>query len=150
MNFQKCAATLYEHWALREILIFPEHSPHSRSSIFVSRVGRLVPLLLILYSYTSYRNRFVQLFRTPEPVFLRRSFKESESIPGLHKRLQIRAQASFHRIDSVWELITSWILGRGDPRTKSIPAIKINILWDIADSILYLVLTQFQESIFLP
>jgi hypothetical protein len=37
-----------------------------------------------------------------------------------------------------------------DPRTKSIPALKMNILWDISNSIPYLVPTQFQEYIFLP
>jgi hypothetical protein len=36
--------------------------------------------------------------------------------------------------------------GGEDPRTKSIPALKINILWDMADSIPYLALTQFQQS----
>jgi hypothetical protein len=43
---------------------------------------------------------------------------------------------------------TIWQLSAGDE--KSIPALKINILWDIADSIQHLVPTQFQESIFTP
>jgi hypothetical protein len=45
---------------------------------------------------------------------------------------------------------TLWQLLEGDE--KSIPAIKIYILWDMADSIPYLVPspTQFQESISLP
>jgi hypothetical protein len=33
---------------------------------------------------------------------------------------------------------------------KSIPALKINILWSMSDSIPHLVPTTFQESIFLP
>ncbi len=35
-------------------------------------------------------------------------------------------------------------------RTKLIPPLKIYILWDMADSIPYLVPSQFQESIFSP
>jgi hypothetical protein len=46
--------------------------------------------------------------------------------------------------------IDSWEGGREDPRTKLIPALKNNILWDMADLIPYLVPTQFQESIFPP
>jgi hypothetical protein len=58
---------------------------------------------------------------------------------GLLKRL---------RINSVVELI----LGRGEggSENESIPALKIYILWDMADSIPYLAPTQFQESIFPP
>ncbi len=41
-----------------------------------------------------------------------------------------------------------WQLLAGDE--KSIPALKINILWAMYDSISYLVPTHFQESIFLP
>ncbi len=43
---------------------------------------------------------------------------------------------------------TIWQLSAGDE--KLIPALKIKILWDMADSIPYLVPTQFQESIFPP
>jgi hypothetical protein len=53
------------------------------------------------------------------------------------------------RIKFVGELI----LGRGEgenPRRKLIPALKINSLWDMADSIPYLVPSQFQECIFPP
>ncbi len=80
----------------------------------------------------------------------------AESIPGILKRLQIRAQASIPknwflvRISSVVELI----LGRGERgpenETKSIPALKIYILWNMANSIPYLSPTHFQESIFPP
>ncbi len=41
---------------------------------------------------------------------------------------------------------TIWQLSAGDE--KLIPALKIKILWDMADLIPYLVPTQFQESIF--
>jgi hypothetical protein len=41
---------------------------------------------------------------------------------------------------------TIWQLSTGDE--KKIPTVKINILWDKAVSIPYLVPTQFQESIF--
>jgi hypothetical protein len=41
-----------------------------------------------------------------------------------------------------------WQLSEGDE--KPIPALKINILWDMADSIPYFVPTQFQKSIFIP
>jgi hypothetical protein len=40
---------------------------------------------------------------------------------------------------------TIWQLSAGDE--KSIPELKINILWDKANSIPYSVPTQFQESI---
>ncbi len=43
---------------------------------------------------------------------------------------------------------TIWQFSAGDER--SIPALKINILWDMADSMPYLVPTRFQESIFPP
>jgi hypothetical protein len=36
------------------------------------------------------------------------------------------------------------------PNEKSIPALKINILWDMTNSIPYLVPNQFQELVFLP
>jgi hypothetical protein len=49
-------------------------------------------------------------------------------------------------ISSIVELI-SCERGREDPRTKLIPALKNNILWDMAYLIPYLVPTQFQESI---
>jgi hypothetical protein len=43
---------------------------------------------------------------------------------------------------------TIWQLSAGNE--KSVPALKINIYVDIADSIPYLVPTQFQELIFSP
>ncbi len=41
-----------------------------------------------------------------------------------------------------------WQMLAGDE--KSIPALKIYIVWDIADWIPYLIPTRFQESIFIP
>ncbi len=43
---------------------------------------------------------------------------------------------------------TMWQLSAGDE--MSIPAFKINILWDVPALIPYLVPTQFQELIFTP
>jgi hypothetical protein len=43
---------------------------------------------------------------------------------------------------------TIWLLIAGDE--KSIPALKINILWDMSDFVSYFVPTQLQESILSP
>jgi hypothetical protein len=69
----------------------------------------------------------------PEPEFLNFSGPQASI-------LQNRFLA---RINTVVELIL-W------RRTKSVPALKMNILWDMAGSIPYLLPTQFQEIIFPP
>jgi hypothetical protein len=61
--------------------------------------------------------------------------------PGIDSRKSITCENQFRRGDGGGG-------GREDVRPKLIPAIKN--LWDMADSIRYLVPTQFQESIFPP